>query len=222
MADSSIVKYIKDTLAKGYKEEEIRNALVKQGWYADEISEALEVAKASKPAPAQPAPAEKEKPAEKAAAKPAAKEDHPHEEAKSIAAKSPQDVKASVSASGHAKFMKLGFLLPIIGGAMILLNAALVFSGVGDLIGLAVPGISVSIIDTAGVPLSTLDTFLINVIIGGFMVASAYIIMTMPDKARITGVFIAALSFVSLMAGNGFIIGSVIAILGGVMAYLNK
>jgi hypothetical protein len=192
MADSSIIKYIKDTLAAGFSEDQVREALAKQGWYKDEIDQAFsEMGAAPKPAPRQAAPKQ-------------------------------ESEEKIVVRRAHSGGFSGGFLMCIIGGVLIIINSVLVSAGTGDLLGLFISPLSISLLNMFDVSLSSFDMLVINVIIGGFLVGSSYIIFKMPDKAKLTGMFIVALSMISVLIGNGFLIGGIIAILGGLFSILGK
>ena len=194
MADSRIVKYINDTLSKGFSEGDVKVALKKQGWNDDEISEAIKAAKSGSPVGKPP-------------------EGKPED-------KKPEQV--AKQQPGNKSIMKGGFILTVAGGAIIILNSILVYFGIGDMLELFVSNIGISFLSMFDVRLSNLDTFLINLIIGGFLMGSSYIIYAMSDKGRITSVFIIILSMISVVIGNGFLIGGIIAITGGIFAFLKK
>ena len=105
---------------------------------------------------------------------------------------------------------------------MIILNSVLDFSGVGDMLSLVVPGVKVSFLGMLDVTLSAFDSFFLNSIIGGFLIAASLIIYMMPDKARLTGMFMVALSLITVLIGNGFLIGGIVAILGGILAVAGR
>lgn len=50
MADQNLVNYIKDTLAAGFPEDQIKDAIKKQGWPDEDIKAAFQEAKEPKPA----------------------------------------------------------------------------------------------------------------------------------------------------------------------------
>ncbi len=113
-------------------------------------------------------------------------------------------------------------LLSLAGGVLIILNSVLVFSGIGDLLDFFVYGISLSVIGMFNITFESIDFILVNIIIGGFLVAASYVIHTMPDKTRLTGVFVVALSSIAVLIGNGFLIGGIIAVVGGAFAVLER
>jgi hypothetical protein len=110
----------------------------------------------------------------------------------------------------------------VAGGALIVLNALLVFLQIGDMFSLFVSNLEISLLGMFDVSLSDFDSFLINIIIGGFIAATSYIVYSMPDKSKITGMFIIALSMISVLVGNGFLVGGVLAILGGILAVIGR
>jgi hypothetical protein len=197
MADnSSIVNYIKEQLSAGYSEKEIRDALLSQGWYSEEIDKAFSAARA--PAPTKPAAMPAEVP-------PAA-----GQEPEKAAAQQPR---GGIGAR---------FILSLAGGALVILNSILIFFWAEDLLDLFVPGVELSVLGTLGLQLSSFDSLVVNLMIGGFLVAAAFIIHAVPDRARLTGIFMLILSVITVMIGNGFLIGGIIAIIGGALAILKS
>jgi hypothetical protein len=121
-----------------------------------------------------------------------------------------------------AKRVGTGFVLSVAGGSLIVLNSVLVFLGIGDMLELFVPGISISFLSMFGVALSAFDSILINILIGAFLIVASFIIYFIPGKARLTGMFMVALSVITVLVGNGFLIGGIIAMVGGVFAMLGR
>ncbi len=193
--DSSIARYIREQLSAGYTEQEIRDALSSQGWYSEEIEKELSAVRAS--APAKPA-------ARPAEGSPAAKQ-------------GPEK-----AATQQPRRIGTGFILSLAGGALVILNSLLVFLEIGDLLGLFVPGIGLSVLGMLGIQVSSFYSLLANIIIGGFLVAAAFIIHLIPDKARLTGIFMLIFSTITVLIGNGFLIGGIIAIIGGLLAILGR
>ena len=237
MASSSIIKYIEDTLSQGYRESDIRTALMKQGWSDSDISEAIKVAKenldkkeATGKDDEQAPPKEQVKDEQKVAQEETKQQAKPDEKQAAITVKKSKEEpkKEGSKKPGEKKFglpegmLKGSFILSVVGGIIIILNSVLVFSGIGDILDIVVPNIGLSFLNVFNISLSGLDNFLINIIIGGFLIATSYIIMTMPDKMKITGMFMIILSLISVMIGNGFLLGGIIAIVGGVFAFLEK
>jgi len=200
MANPSIIRYIRDTLSGGYTEAQIRDALIKQGWYPEEVDQAMA-------------------------------------QVRSEHAGTPQGgVKTGIpprqsetTVRGYRKTGKKpaeafrgSFMLTLAGGAVIIINSILVFLQVGDALSIFLTNVDISLLSSIGISLSQFDSFLINMVIGGFLAATSYILFIMPDSSRLTGIFIIALSLIAVMAGNGFMIGGIIAIAGGVMAVLGR
>jgi hypothetical protein len=115
----------------------------------------------------------------------------------------------------------MGFVLSIAGGALIVLNSVLVFIGMGDMLGLFVSNLNLSLL-AALIELSVFDRFLVNMIVGSFLIAASIMVYMIPDRARLTGMFILALSVVSVLVGNGFLVGGIVAIMGGLLAVLGR
>ena len=195
MADSKIVKYIKDTLSEGYSQEQVREALIRQGWYKEEIDEAFSVAVSGEKKP------------------------QVQQEKTGPGGTPPAEEKEK------ARRLSSGFLLGVAGGSLIILNAVLLMAGMGDILSFFITDmgdLSISFLEMFDVTLSLFDSFLINLIIGGFLIGSAYIVYLMPDRSKITGMFMVALSLISLMVGNGFLIGGIIAVAAGVFVVLGR
>jgi hypothetical protein len=193
MADSKVVKYIKDTLSQGYTEEQVREALFKQGWQKEEIDEAFAIAGPKKVTVSEPSTEPEAKGKPETSAQPATE-----------------------------RSFSTGFVLSAAGGVLIIINSVLVLMNVGDILSLFISNFSISFLEMFDVSLSRFDTVLINVIIGGFLLGTSYIIYTMRDKSKITGMFMLALSLITIMVGNGFLVGGIIAIAGGIFAVINK
>lgn len=210
MADSRIMKYINDMLSQGYKEDEIGAALLKQGWHGDEINEAFAAIKSDPEAPlgtpqgtmAQAPPGT----LMDTGGKPPAKVSHVHP-----------------SAGAHKDKIPLGgLILTGAGGIIILANAILVFLEAGDILGFIVPGVSISLLSILSITLSSLDTLLINLIIGGFLMGISYIIYRLPGRAKIMGILAVLLSLTAVVVGDGFLIGGIIGTIGGIFTFLKK
>ena len=192
--DSSIIRYIREQVSAGYTEKEIGDALSSQGWYPEEIEKAFSTVRASVPAEPATRPAEGSLAANRG-----------HENAAT------QQPMRGIGA---------GFILSLAGGVLVILNSLLVFLEIGDLLNLLVSGIGLSVLGMLGIQFTSFNSLLVNIIIGGFLVAAAFIAHFMPDNARLTGVFILILSAITVLIGNGFIIGGIIAIIGGILAIL--
>jgi hypothetical protein len=114
------------------------------------------------------------------------------------------------------------FILPLAGGVLVILNSLIAYLGIGDLMGIFVHGIKLSVLGMLGIYLSSFSSFLVNVMIGGLLVAAAFIMHFIPGSSRLTGVFILALSLITLLMGDGLIIGGAVAIIGGFLAIIGR
>ena len=234
MVDSKIVKYVKDTLSKGFKETDVRAALLKQGWQDSEVNEAISIAKAEMPAPAMPAPvtgaAQPVQPVQQAQTQPvqkavpvqpvqAAQPAKPQVQAQpKLGVQQPQ----AGAQPGAKGWLTGGFILTLIGGIMVIINAVTVYAEVGDMLSLFITNVDISVFKSLGLALSTVDYLLIDLIVGGFLVIASLIIMKMHEKAVITGIFSIAIALVAILVGNGFMIGGIIGAVGGVLALLRR
>ena len=196
-SDSRIIKYIQDTTSAGYQEDQVKEALLKQGWYQDEIDQAYAEIKGEPPVEKEGVTVRKQGDT----AKPDEAEEAEHYVSNQVSA---------------------GFVLAIIGGIIIILNSVMVFMDIGDLLHLFMNNVDFSLLGMFDLVLSEIDMLLINVIIGGFLIGVSFIIYSMPDKSKITGAFIVALSIISVLVGNGFLIGGMVAIVAGLLAILGK
>lgn len=195
MMDSRLIEYIKTQIAYGYSEQQIRDILLAQGWYQEEIDEAFSAARSQAQPPAG------------AVSRPA--------------------TEVSKAKEGPAPFNIMSFLsgyllLSIAGGVLIIINSALVFFNLGDIIELFVSNLELSLLGMFDVTLKAFDAFLINLIIGIFLIIASYILYTMPEKKKLTGMFMVALSLITVFIGNGFLIGGLLGMGGGLLAILEK
>lgn len=113
-----------------------------------------------------------------------------------------------------------GFVLSLAAGVLVIVNALIVFTGTGDLLELFIHEAEISFLGMLGLQVSPLDTLIVNAIIGCFLLAAGFIIHFMPDRARLTGIFMLTLSSLTLLSGNGFLVGGVVAVAGGMLAIL--
>jgi hypothetical protein len=199
MADSSIIAYIREQSKAGYSEADIRAALSQQGWEESEINEAMSSAiqKTTKP-PSGPVPAGK--PGQKKPADP-------------IKDKVAQLEQRSSPEPGFG----IRFILPLVGGLIILINAILISIGVGDILNLISPELNVTLLNLLGIALVPFELFIINLIVGIGIVACTLLGILKPEQDLLSGVVIVSLGVMSLLSGNGFMIGSFIAIIGGAL-----
>lgn len=199
MADSSIIAYIREQSKAGYSEAEIRAALSQQGWEESEIDEAMSAAiqKPAQPGPVRQAgsPAKQSRPADPIKDKVARLEQRPAPKA----------------------WLGINFIIPLVGGLIILINAILISAGVGDVLNLISPELNVALINMLGIALVPFELFIINLIVGMGIVACALLGIMRPEQDLLSGVVIVSLGVMSLLSGNGFMIGAFIAIIGGAL-----
>ena len=210
MADPKIIQYIKNTLSQGYGRDEIKDALLNQGWSEHEIAEAMAIA-APEPGKGaeQPEKAQKPEILKKEESKPiTVKKEAPGQEQSKRAPKEPSFSSA--------------FAFTLVGGALVLVNSLLIYIMSIDLLLQFFVNTELSAAIMMGVVISPMDSFIINLVIGGFLIGLAYIIHAMPDKSRLVGIFVLAVSSIAVFVGNGFLLGGFIGILGGILALLRK
>jgi hypothetical protein len=205
MADSKIMKYVKDTISAGYSEDEIRAALAKQGWYKEEIEEAISAVKSGQATRPQKTAKPNETRARVPATKPSQKPGPPDQ-----AVKPRQQVRPGKPVTA--------FMVSLVGGILVITNALLIFIGMGDILGVIVPGFALSVLDMLNMTLSSMDSFIINIAVGGFMTAASFMMYIMPGRIRISGIFILLFSIIAVLTGNGFLIGGIMGAIGAILA----
>jgi hypothetical protein len=209
MADSSIINYIREQSRAGYSEAEIRAALSQQGWEEGEIDEAISAA-IQKPAkqpvkqPSQPGPVSSGKPP-KVAGQPGFRDPIKDKVAQMEQRPSPE------------KGFGINFILTVAGGLIILVNAILITVGVGDVLNLISPELNIALLNILGIALAPFELFIINLIVGIGIVACTFLGILKPEQDLLSGVVIISLGVMSLLSGNGFMIGAFIAIIGGAL-----
>jgi hypothetical protein len=211
MTDSRLVDYIRKQSKAGYDAKDIIHALLTQGWSQDEINEAFALSSADQK-PKEELPAEQAK----------AKQEKPPQEG-TEQKKAPEGMEQKKESPSARSYISARFILTVAGGVIIILNAMLVFLEFGDLMELLVASnLNLSILHILDVTITPLDQMLINTIIGIFLITTSYIVFSKSPRMKLTGVFIVALSAVSALIGNGFLLGGAIGILGGISAIYGR
>lgn len=182
--DPRVIDYVKKELAAGYSVDQVKNALVKQGWFEHEVVEALKIVQGE----------EKEQPPQ-------------------------QKVKKAV----------IGFTLTLIGGVLFLLQGlsllletdiiGFVFSSIENLeyfLWLSSLGNDLLVMaEGLGLTLGMLGLFFAIIII-----LSSFLIFM--GKEKMGAIPIIVLAIFGLVFGLGYVIGNILAIVGGVMGILKK
>lgn len=111
------------------------------------------------------------------------------------------------------------FALSLVGGILILINGIIMFVGAGILAGIAavVPGVGPAI---GGLIMAYAALGLVMgilVIVGAVMINSGAI-----NKVRVGSILVIVFSVISLLSGGGFIIGFVLALVGGILGLVWK
>jgi len=101
---------------------------------------------------------------------------------------------------------KTGMALSIIGGLLILISGLAAFGGIMGVIGYYVTG-------ATGYGLAVL--FGLIVLIGGWWSGK-------PGKESMAGILSIVFSLLALLVGGGWIIGSILGIIGGIMVWKKK
>lgn len=190
--DSEMVRYVREQISAGYSDDDIREALAGQGWGRDEIERTFGAARKSL----------SKKPEGKSSG-------------------SPETGQDSSGLSGRQPMrIEPGFVLSLAAGVLVIVNALLVFAEAGDLLAVFIHETELSFLGMFGLQVSPLDSLIVNAIIGGFLLAAGFIIHFMPERARLTGIFMLILSSLTLLTGNGFLVGGVVAVAGGILAIM--
>lgn len=157
-----------------------------------------------------------ETPAEKPAATPEEKPEEkpvpaPAEKPAAEPAPAAEEKPAPEQPAGE-KGSSLPFILALIGGIVILLQGALglfMESTVATFLGM-VPGM-----ETLTAVLGATATY-VGLVLGVIVILGA-VLLRSPGKAKIGGILVLVLSIVALVTGGGFLIGSILGIIGGAL-----
>jgi|SRR5271157_2082614 len=122
-----------------------------------------------------------------------------------------------MSASSYGPgYPNSAYLLSLIGGILIILEGFLVIVAgllLSAVIGSDIPGASAAAAFVVGFGL-------IGVIFGLLIVFWAFRLKSNPGSARTMGILIIVFSVISLVGGGGFYIGSILALIGGILAVI--
>jgi hypothetical protein len=116
---------------------------------------------------------------------------------------------------GGASWLRMGSLLTIIGGVLIIANFAMSLLGMKDILQMVYGDMSV-------VSLAPELLQVISITAGAGCLLSGIIIKLKPFLDLYFGIVVALLGLGSIMSGNGYIIGGVVAIIGGFFAIIGK
>lgn len=111
------------------------------------------------------------------------------------------------------------FVLSLIGGILILINGLILAIGAGVVAGIAamVPGIGPAISGLI-MGLAVLNLLMgVLVIVGAIMINSGVL-----NKVRMWSILVIIFSVISFLGGGGFIIGFVLALVGGILGLVWK
>ncbi|MEM2214636.1 MAG: hypothetical protein QXQ20_08155 [Candidatus Nezhaarchaeales archaeon] len=106
------------------------------------------------------------------------------------------------------------FVLSLVGGIIILINGIIVLVGAGIAASIAtmVPGMGPAISGLVIAFASFILVMGILVIVGAVMINSGA-----PNKVRVGSILVIVFSVISLLGGGGFIVGFVLALVGGIL-----
>ncbi|MGD1099395.1 MAG: DUF6114 domain-containing protein [Thermoplasmata archaeon] len=120
-----------------------------------------------------------------------------------------------MSASSYGPgYPSTAYLLSLIGGILIILGGLLtIVAGLvlSAFIGNDIPGASAAVAFVVGFGL-------LGVIFGFLIVFWAFRLKSNPGSARMLGILIIVFSLIGFLSGGGFYIGSILALIGGIMA----
>jgi hypothetical protein len=113
----------------------------------------------------------------------------------------------------RASYSRAGFYLSVIGGSLIILQGLIVifFSSIYYAI----------ITSSLGVGVSVLFLGIMLVILGLIVYSSAYALTRSPGQHVVVGASIIIFSLLALFLGGGYIIGSVLGMIGGIIAIIS-
>jgi hypothetical protein len=117
-----------------------------------------------------------------------------------------------MAASGPKSYPSTAFILSLIGGIFILLGGlatAAIYALIGGALLAFIPGLGVLLLALA----------VIAIFFGLIIIVGATMLRSKPESAKTWGLLIIILSILSLIfAGGGFVIGFILALIGGILA----
>ena len=118
------------------------------------------------------------------------------------------------SSSYGPTYPSTAYLLSLIGGIFIVLDGLLVVVAglfLSSFIGSAVPGASAVVTAVIGFGI-------LAIVLGLLIVVWVFHLKTSPASARRSGILIIVFSLISFLGGGGFYIGSILALIGGIIS----
>ncbi len=113
----------------------------------------------------------------------------------------------------RASYSRAGFYLSVIGGSIIILQG---------LIAIFFSSIYYAIVISLGVGISVLFLGIMLIILGVIVYSSAYALTRSPDQHVVIGASIVIFSLLALFLGGGYIIGSTLGMIGGIIAIVSR
>jgi hypothetical protein len=113
-----------------------------------------------------------------------------------------------------ATYSRAAFYLSLFGGSLIIIQGlvAIFFSSIYYAI----------LTDSLGVGISIVFLGIMLIILGFIIYSSAYALTRVPSQHVITGASIIIFSLLALLLGGGYIIGSVLGMIGGGLAIISR
>jgi hypothetical protein len=113
----------------------------------------------------------------------------------------------------RASYSRAGFYLSVIGGSIIILQG---------LIAIFFSSIYYAVVISLGVGISIVFLGIMLVILGLIVYSSAYALTRSPEQHVVIGASIIIFSLLALVLGGGYIIGSTLGIIGGIVAIISR
>ena len=131
------------------------------------------------------------------------------------------DKKPDQGSPGPGILSMMPILFSIIGGALLLVNSILYYLEVGDILGLLIQDFEFSVLSTIGL-ISASEVPIVGIVLGIGLIINAVLIKIGPEISRTTSILMIVLSVVGILIGNGFLIGSIIGLVGGIIGIIKK
>lgn len=120
----------------------------------------------------------------------------------------------------EAKRATVGFIISLIGGILILVNALLVLAVAGTVASFAAWTPEAE--EAAGVVSTFFYAWAATGLIFAFLVIIGAILIYMPGREVIGGILVLIFSILSIIIGGGFFIGLILGIVGGILGIVKK
>ncbi len=119
-----------------------------------------------------------------------------------------------MASSTSSSYPSAAFILSLIGGILILL------AGIAYAIIYATIGTFFSLLGFGGLSALLIGLAVVALIFGVIIIIGAIMLKTKPSSSKTWGIIIIILSILSWVGGSGFVIGFILALIGGILALL--